>query len=662
MKKQLIAATLAVGMLLPSVTVGASAAEVDTSRQDFMELFFANATDSQSVASIASISDDAVAVESNIIPFSQGELETPELGEPIDGIRQANTAYTVGDTDSFGVMLSSEITSASGTLKYQGEHCNIWLISQDTTASPGAVTNVQYEAIADRADDIYDLMVSEFAAHEDVAVNFDNATIGDVGSDGRINLLLYDIFGDGTSASGYTAGFFYSGNFFTSVAGTVVDAIHMDIGTAQGYKYFTDDGASEDFYSTIAHEFQHMLFFMYCGYKVGSLDSELTWFNEALSALTEMYYSTGVPGQTQDAADSKMVLANQNSYTDGATSGDYADFLNFGSNFKNYGMVNLFSSMMQQQTNGEYGKNVYTYLKTLTYDQSITAETLIGNALKAALGSDFDAYSAAEVFTYVYEALMENYITDGGTVVTEDGSYTTYSLWEGEESLWSYKDLATTRYSGYSTAYDTLSSGGTFSLVGYPSDSDSVAASHEITLKLDATTVDGDTHLNITVPETDGLQAYVALYDDSSETADLYPLTLGAVNEIDTHGKTAYLFASTLYADVEEVAVTYSWSAEGYVPQGTLQTEKISGFNSTTICLQFAEQYGGIYQSDLFIALYQDGKMIGLKLVEDVTLTGTISVPIDIDQAFDNYGVFLADEQWGYIPLVTGTTETASLT
>lgn len=658
MKKRLIATTLICGLLLPNLAYTASAAETtDTSRQAFMELFFQDAPELETNHTTSDLNETSAEEEPTIIHLPQVYPELIEATGEEEIVRETASTYVVGSTDTFAAAVtegSTALTAATGTLKYQSTHTNVWLISQ-TGGSPDDLSSY-YAAIATKTDAIYTLMTSELAAHENVLIlaGYSNLpSLGDIGEDGRINVLLYDIYGDGATATSYTAGFFNPTDFFTdgNNLGSVVDAIHMDIGTIQGGNNL-ELGDGETFYGTIAHEFQHMLFYMYCGWKVSDSSGKLTWFNEALSGLTEMYYYTGTLNQAQSASDSKMTLANQNTYANGTS---YGDFVNFNNSFKNYGMGNLFSIMMHKKTNGSYGGAIYDYFETIKNSQysASDANTLVGNALKVALGDDFADYTGDEVFAYTYYAFMENYITDGGAVVTADGeSYHTYSLWENN-ALWSEKDIAETGYAGYSTTYDTLDSGETFSLVGYPSDSSTIEASHEITLNLDADSDLTNTYLNITIGEADGLQAYVALYDSTAQTADLYPLVLGYTNGIDTKGKKAYLFASTLNADVENVTVTYNWTQEEEVPQGTVKTNYLTESGSELkLVVEFNLETYSVQKSEMFVGFYEGDKLVDIQIAE-VILSGENEITLSKPTSYDSYKLFLADTQWDYVPLLT---------
>jgi hypothetical protein len=92
--------------------------------------------------------------------------------------------------------------------------------------------------------------------------------------DPKIQILVHDIFGDYYSTqSGGTFGYFYSGDEYTSANSNRMEIFYVDAHFA--------DRAPDAIYSTLVHEFQHMIHF---NCKNGNSS---TWYNEMLSMLAE---------------------------------------------------------------------------------------------------------------------------------------------------------------------------------------------------------------------------------------------------------------------------------------------------------------------------------------------------------------------------------------
>jgi hypothetical protein len=109
----------------------------------------------------------------------------------------------------------------------------------------------------------------------------------DVDSNGRVNILIYDIQ-DGFSGGGYVAGYFDPNDLF---ANNHSEIFYID--SYPGIQYNSTNDVTRC-YGTIAHEFQHMINFD--ARNDSYLLAEYAWLNEAFSGLAE--YITGFGYQT----------------------------------------------------------------------------------------------------------------------------------------------------------------------------------------------------------------------------------------------------------------------------------------------------------------------------------------------------------------------------
>lgn len=157
----------------------------------------------------------------------------------------------------------------SAQLLGSGDHVEVFVEDgHGITASTAA-------AIADEFDDnIYDMIHENFATEVDVDGN------------GKVILLLLDIVDGFTGSGGYVAGYFDPTHMFstsTEVNSNEADMLFMDVDPAVP--------GSDEFYSTIAHEMQHLV-----NFSVTYLDDQTiqdTWINEGLSSGAEYLYAGG---------------------------------------------------------------------------------------------------------------------------------------------------------------------------------------------------------------------------------------------------------------------------------------------------------------------------------------------------------------------------------
>ncbi len=472
----------------------------------------------------------------------------------------------------------NQMSVSSATLQAVGENCNIWVVDADRSYSDhnaGTITSKLAEEIAENTDAIYEKMTKAFAPHANILIgNTLYGTVGDIDNDGKINVLLYDIASDGGATDVFFGGYFASTDMagYQSVNVVPVDAIHMDIGLNQGFLK-DDTGVAEEFYGTIAHEFQHMLYYTYFGSHVPFFETEDDlWFNESLSGLTDVYYSSPDPTSTvQNLSSSRVIMGNSNDYS--GVRG-YGDFVSFSDSLKNYGIGYMFASFMQE-INPDYGKRIYDYfIQNLNESGRLSSASaqkyytdkgmpeIVGQALRYGfdnghvLSSGLSQLSDVEVFEYFYTAFMESYISDGGNVIDGEEVNATIPFWR-DGNLWDYKN-----YGGYSQ-YSILRSSDVVRLEGFGGGShQNLGAVHEATYSLQNQYTAGTPNIHITIGEADDVfSAYLVLYNAENRNADIYPLTLGEEEIINTENKPAYLFVTTFYGDVA-ARVSYYWATE----------------------------------------------------------------------------------------------------
>jgi hypothetical protein len=464
----------------------------------------------------------------------------------------AGAAHTVGDTRDFRARVGesgsdSEWQVVAGRLAAQGKQGNVWvLLCEDLhakTAIPcdenctlNGVDAINAGAIAVRFDMIYAAMTREFAPHANVHISTQYEhmpKIGDIDNDGRINILLYDIFGDGRPDSdGYVAGFFIHTDFHIpsdEIFRNALDLVHIDIGMNQGFSALKPDAAPAEllaFYYTLAHEFQHMLFYMYFGVYADS--SEYLWFNEALSEVAGTFFT--VPGL--EIVDTAMLShAAQNSY-DNPNRGTYGDFLNFNGSYKNYAMSKLFGLFLCDRFGNDFTGKVY--------------EAFIAEFPPAQNAEQKDAHRS-RIAADGHYATMDRILR---AATGADSLETLYFMF--------MEDLAENILFMYGECFESvpvLQSAGEIRLIGYGENTDSREATHEMLYRLSPSR---ESILHITPPECDPSTRYYVITAD-----EVYELLPGETKQIDTKRQEAFLFAATFNRSVVTEDLVYFFSMNG---------------------------------------------------------------------------------------------------
>jgi hypothetical protein len=211
--------------------------------------------------------------------------------------------YTIGtSTRDFWTQDKTEriFTKVNTTLRAQGEHSNVWVANINYDASSTSqteenkrdnkVTSAQAAALAEKFDIIYEKETPIFGFENGGGItNTSDPDYGGVDHDPRVQILVLDVFDDFSSTqTGGVLGFFWPGdgfrdgdkkNLYAYQRSNEAEIFYIDA-------HFTDL-VPEAMYSTLAHEFQHMIHY---NQKVLKLDAKTmsgTWFNEMLSMLAE---------------------------------------------------------------------------------------------------------------------------------------------------------------------------------------------------------------------------------------------------------------------------------------------------------------------------------------------------------------------------------------
>jgi hypothetical protein len=183
-------------------------------------------------------------------------------------------SYAVGNSKSFWVESTyndGNWIQKTATLMEQGIYGNIWVMDDLTT-----FTNTQAQALATKFDQIYPIETSL------LGYEYGGGPSGDGGWDGdtRIQILVYDI---GYNISSTTLGYFWAKDMKTDT-GSGQRSNQAEIFYLNGNSDVFTNFGTDALYSTLVHEFQHMI--NYSRKNPKNLTSA-TWYNEMLSMLAE---------------------------------------------------------------------------------------------------------------------------------------------------------------------------------------------------------------------------------------------------------------------------------------------------------------------------------------------------------------------------------------
>jgi len=122
----------------------------------------------------------------------------------------------------------------------------------------------------------------------------------DVNEDGKVTLLLLDIRDGYVSGGSYIGGFFQNAHMYS-----VADQAHSNESDMLFLDTYPQVAGSDDFYDTVAHEFQHLVNFSNTVAETGTAQD--LWINEGLSAGAEYVY-------TGSLSDSRINYYNNDPY------------------------------------------------------------------------------------------------------------------------------------------------------------------------------------------------------------------------------------------------------------------------------------------------------------------------------------------------------------
>ncbi|MBS4200613.1 hypothetical protein KHA93_13320 [Bacillus sp. FJAT-49732] len=226
----------------------------------------------------------------------------------------------VGDSKAFWV--TSFETNAdyqiTAKLLYTGTKTNVWVHNNEITSTDADKIGKEFD------QKIYSLVTSNFANESDVD------------GDGKINILCFDIQDGFNGYGGFIGGYFHGRDLFDMPNSNRMEIFYLDTYPSMGF------GASKDLssaYSTLAHEFQHMVNFNQNVFVENGTPMD-SWLNEGLSMAAEQMYTGKILTDRIDYYNYATAITNGHSLI-------YWD--NSGDTLSNYSLSYLFTQYVRTQ-------------------------------------------------------------------------------------------------------------------------------------------------------------------------------------------------------------------------------------------------------------------------------------------------------------------------
>ncbi|MCR4938911.1 MAG: hypothetical protein K5930_02220 [Treponemataceae bacterium] len=295
--------------------------------------------------------------------------------------------YTLGATKLFNVRKgdSGSWSSISATLRAVGDYCYIWI----------ADTNYSNSSSVNNDNKLNMTQIQTLAANFDSLYQIETAVLGDsyktnpnsntyINPQRKISILFYDINNDyDQNATGGTFGKFWPNDFYKTNVGSGTISLSNEMELIYVDAHFTDK-YPQIIISTIAHEFEHMLY--YVNKTMIKSTNPLTWFHELGAMMTEDLLATYIQGEYSSfnpAKDSTMGrmremnsyyydggITNWNTETDQKSFNTYARAGIFGCwLLRNYGGVKLLRQLIQNDYTAV--ESIQAAFSTLGYSDTL---------------------------------------------------------------------------------------------------------------------------------------------------------------------------------------------------------------------------------------------------------------------------------------------------
>lgn len=275
------------------------------------------AINNDAYASSKNLQEDAYRMD-YVVPFDTKIYAHRTLKK---NARAVQKLYKEGDTKSFYVynIKTGYYSSRPATLLYSGTHSNIWVNNNEITADDAKKLGQEFDS------KIFNAVVNNFGTPSDIDQN------------GKLDILCYDIQDGFSDYGGYVAGYFSPLDLYDDKYSNRSEVFYIDTYPLMG------TGSKKDVteaYSTLAHEFQHMVNFNQKVFVQG-LEQMDVWMDEGLAMAAEQIY-------LGKALDHRISYYNEDSSITNGHSLLYWD--EYGDVLANYSLSYLFMQYVKAQT------------------------------------------------------------------------------------------------------------------------------------------------------------------------------------------------------------------------------------------------------------------------------------------------------------------------
>jgi len=277
------------------------------------------------------------------------------------------------------------------------DYCNVWVHEDCIGTGKGKIDVTQAQALADKFGEIYPLETKLLGFERGGGIATTASGYGGVDGDPKIQILVYDIADDGV------VGYFWSKDEYTqkqldddgngSYKSNEAEIFYIDV------EFYNGDLGYEPelVYSTLIHEFQHMINYNQKPSRLGNNFASQTWYDEMLAMLSEDVIGplVGITATSDGHVIQKRIplflggywIAGINEWLEG---GDvmfsYSAVYAFGAYLiRNYGGPKLLEAML---SNNYANQNSVTQaLKTVNGDNTLSFDKALDRYAEALLYS-----------------------------------------------------------------------------------------------------------------------------------------------------------------------------------------------------------------------------------------------------------------------------------
>lgn len=300
-------------------------------------------------------------------------------------------------------------TQRRATLRAIGQNCYVWVVSGD--GSRLTISETQADNLVKKFDYMYSAIREVFGSESDNIFHLSGGQeiivpISDVSdTETKVNIVVYDIGGDyKVGQQSGVVGYFWPKDYYSKAIDTTkmnsTSALAIAL-TNEGKYFYVDSGFLQEYesivYSTLAHEFQHMVNFgektmssMANATMSSSVLNCSTWFTEMLSMVCEDMVQQYLDIKNEDSSIGRLVTFAQNYYGSGLT-----DWLNGNYVIWSYAGAYAFGAYLARNYGGtELIKEIAT---NAAVDQEAITQALNVLGINENFESVFEKYAQALV-------------------------------------------------------------------------------------------------------------------------------------------------------------------------------------------------------------------------------------------------------------------------